>query len=217
MAARLLGSDAECIGNVGRVRVSHERRMLFVHVQKTGGSTVQELLDKHLPDTTKIFPKHAGLTPTLREHPALAGYWIFGFVRNPWARMVSWWSKIQAAYATDPNHRFFQTQAYRREIARYPDFETFVQRAPNAHRRFRTPQLAYLTAASGRRADFIGRTETFGPDMRAVAARLDLPQVEIPHTNRSEHGHYRDYYTDSSRKCVADLFAKDIEAFGYAF
>jgi hypothetical protein len=53
--------------------------------------------------------------------------------------------------------------------------------------------------------------------MRAVSARLDLPQVELPHLTRSEHGDYRDFYSDTSRAHVATLFQPDIRAFGYEF
>ncbi len=56
--------------------------MLFVHVQKTGGSSVQRILDEHLPDSTPLNPKHGGLANTLKQHPELADYWTFGFVRN---------------------------------------------------------------------------------------------------------------------------------------
>jgi hypothetical protein len=199
------------------VRVSQSRRVLFVHVQKTGGSSVQHLLDECLPDSTALHPKHAGLERTLKRHPELAGYWTFGFVRNPWARMVSWWSMIQGLKQQDPQHRFFVNQAMWRDVAAYPDFDTFVTKGPEQFVRLGRPQWSYLHSKDGRRADFIGRTETFETDMRAVSARLDLPQVELPHLTRSEHGDYRDFYSDTSRAHVATLFQPDIRAFGYEF
>jgi hypothetical protein len=41
--------------------------------------------------------------------------------------------------------------------------------------------------------------------------------VGLPHVNRSKHSSYRDYYDDVTRKRVAQVFAKDIDAFGYTF
>ena len=199
------------------MRFSDEHRALFVHVQKTGGSTIQDLLDEHLPDSTKMLPKHGGLTQALRRRPHLASYWIIGFVRNPWDRMVSSWSMIHGRQMNDPDHRVFANQPLWREIAAYSDFDAFVEKAPDTDRRFRTPQVDYLTARYGRRADFVGRTENFEGDMRAVLVRLGLPRVEIPHNIRSEHGHYRDYYPDASRERVGGLFEKDLRAFGYEF
>lgn len=199
------------------MRFSESRRALFVHVQKTGGSTVQRILDEHLPDSTKMLPKHAGLSSALRRRPELAAYWAFGFVRNPWARMVSWWSMVQGLHERDPGHKFFQNQEMWRTVAACPDFETFVLEAPRSYAKLRRPQISYLTAPGGRRADFIGRTETFEEDLRAVLVRLGLPDVEIPHANRSEHSHYRDYYSDAARERVGTLFRADVEAFGYDF
>jgi hypothetical protein len=191
--------------------------MLFVHVQKTGGSSIQRILDEHLPDSTPLQPKHGGLAQALRQHPEFADYWIFGFVRNPWARMVSWWSMIRGLKERTPQHRFFANQAMWRDVAAYPDFETFVIQGPEHYQRLGTPQLSYLRAKGGRRADFIGRTESLEQDLRAVLARLELPQVEIPHLTRSEHSDHRDYYSPASRARVAELFQLDIRAFGYHF
>jgi hypothetical protein len=191
--------------------------MLFVHVQKTGGSSVQRILDEHLPDSARLQPKHGGLAQALKRHPELADYWTFGFVRNPWARMVSWWSMIQGLKERTPQHRFFANQAMWRDVAAYPDFDTFVIQGPQRYRRLGTPQLSYLRAKGGRRVDFIGRTESFELDVRAVMARLDLPNVEIPHLTRSEHSDHRDYYSAASRARVAELFQPDIRAFGYDF
>ncbi|MFL6003404.1 MAG: hypothetical protein ACJ72P_11385, partial [Nocardioides sp.] len=48
---------------------SHDRRFLFIHVQKTGGSAIE-------------------------QHPELAGFFTLGFVRNPWERFHSWHAMI---------------------------------------------------------------------------------------------------------------------------
>ena len=73
---------------------SDEQRVLFVHVQKTGGQSVEHLLRRHVPDARKVTglqgAKHATYAAALRAHPELADYWSFGFVRNPWARLWSW-------------------------------------------------------------------------------------------------------------------------------
>src|SRR5688500_7273083 len=73
------------------VIVSDSARVLFVHVQKTGGLTVQDLLRQALPDATPVQGlgggRHAGLGAALKVRPELRDFYIFGFVRNPWARM----------------------------------------------------------------------------------------------------------------------------------
>ncbi|HCB06829.1 MAG TPA: sulfotransferase family 2 domain-containing protein [Nocardioides sp.] len=67
--------------------VSDEARLLFVHVQKTGGQSIEHVLRAHLPDARNVLEvrggKHATYADTLQHHPHWADYWSFGFVRNP--------------------------------------------------------------------------------------------------------------------------------------
>ena len=200
---------------------SESRRFLFVHVQKTGGTTVQSVL-KAVPDARRPegIRKHAGLRLALRRNPEFADYWIFGFVRNPWARYVSWWEMIQRAKASGDAagwSRRMMASDFIGGAAKYPDFDTFVERGPEDYNRLSHNQINYLSTRT-RRADFIGRTETFADDMRTVLSRLDLPvPEEIPQKNKSEYGGYRDYYTPATRDRVGELFKDDVDTFGYDF
>ena len=89
--------------------------MLFVHVQKTGGSTVQSVLLDRLPGAEKLSglpgAKHALLRTALNRQPELRGYWTFGFVRNPWARLWSWWSMIDRRHLQRDEGHAWATRA----------------------------------------------------------------------------------------------------------
>ena len=65
-------------GSVRRMMVSHERRVLFVHVQKTGGSTIDRMLEEAIPDVAYLQGlrggRHARLAPALKAHPELKEY-----------------------------------------------------------------------------------------------------------------------------------------------
>jgi hypothetical protein len=208
------------------VIVSHPARVLFVHVQKTGGSTVQSVLLDRLPGAEKLAglpgAKHAHLGAALDRQPELAAYWTFGFVRNPWARLWSWWSMIDRR---DDQRETGHAWATRR-IANNPfwagvlelgSFEAFVLEGPERFERLRTPQLYYLRAGD-RRADLIGRTESFGADLARACAHLGVaPPPEAPRRNAGPSGSYRDHYTPAMRDRVAELFAADVHEFGYEF
>ncbi len=205
--------------------ISDEHRFVFVHVQKTGGITIAHLLRDVMPDLRQ-WPargtKHAKLATALTDEPRLADYWITGFVRNPWARLVSWWSMIQRfkTHAEAGHERSAARLAHSRFMrgsAAYDDFSQFVLRGSEDFDRLRTPQLDYLRAP-GRDADFVGRTESLAADVERMYAHLGLPYAgEVPHVNRSPHAPYRDYYTPETRDHVGRLFAADIEAYGYSF
>jgi hypothetical protein len=79
------------------------------------------------------------------------------------------------------------------------------------------PQLVLLTSGD-RRPDFIGRSENLVDDFNVARARFGLrPKDGMPHKHKGKHGHYREYYTPETRQRVADLFAVDIDEFGYEF
>jgi hypothetical protein len=74
----------------------------------------------------------------------------------------------------------------------------------------------YLRAPD-REVDFVGRTERFAEDLEEVERRLGGTPTRTPHRNKSPHGSYRDYYSAATRDRVAEVYAADLEAFGYTF
>lgn len=209
------------------MRVSDARRVVFVHIPKTGGSTIQKMFLHDVPDARRVkgSERHWTYQRIVTEEPGVAGYWSFGFVRNPWARMVSWWAMGNDVHlrAEAGKARALRNLAERPGVwepfARYRgDFRAFVLDGTREVERFGKPQLDWLTLDDGRRVDFVGRVESFIDDVNTVREHLGLEAApEQPRRNRSSHGHYSDYYDDETRQRVAEVFAPDIEAFGYAF
>lgn len=208
------------------MRVSESRQVLFVHVPKTGGSTLDAMIDAEVPDARKVHgrTRHEGYGSMLEAEPALSDYWSCGFVRNPWARMVSWWA-MATRFADDLENG---GRKQRNKISRVPHiwtplvrysgtFETFVMEGTEHVPRLRLPQVAMLTA-EGRQVDFVGKIESFVEDTNVLREKLGLDPVEgLPRRNPSTHGHYSEYYSDASRQRIAEVFADDVEAFGYDF
>lgn len=206
--------------------VSHSRRVLFVHVQKTGGSSADQMLLAGLPGAEPVgglqWGRHTTWTKAVAAHPEFADYWTFGFVRNPWARMYSWFTMIQrrgegAASGANPllTDRVARHKFWTGVIDSLPDFEAFVLEGPEKYGRLRTPQIDYLTL-DGRRADFIGRTERFDDDIAQVCSRLGI-EVEPQRRNAGSGVDYRPHYSAQMQAKIAEVYAADIEAFGYQF
>jgi hypothetical protein len=138
--------------------------------------------------------------------------------------MVSWWGMLGAFHArAEAGNAAAQARIQKNprvwvlEGEHHDDFERFVLETTVKVPKVGRTQVRTLTAGR-RRVDFVGRFEHFDRDVAVVRERLGLPPVDAaPHVNKSNSGHYRDYYNDKTRNHVAEVFAKDIDAFGYTF
>lgn len=159
----------------------HEMKVIFVHVPKTAGQSVEHAFLDRLGkswETRHDFllranddpavgpPRLAHLTaPEYRDlghvtPEQFGSYFKFGFVRNPWARLTS-------------EYRFRRSRI--RKSFRDWLLKEFPQPGFDDLWRHVMPQSTYLFEADGRDAmDFIGRFETLEQDYKTVTDRLDI-------------------------------------------
>lgn len=205
--------------------VSHRHRFVFAAVPKTGTHSVRRALREHLgPEDVeqvglferKAFPwpelaamqhGHLGLSqvrPHLGEE-AFSSYFKFGFVRNPFARFVSY-----CAFMTRDRDIF---QRDPRAVMAHVLFE----KPPEGHILFH-PQHTVLAGPDGRLlADAAYRVEDMQAGYDAACARIGIPARTLEQVNGSTHGDYRHYYDQPLRDAVAARYRRDLELFGYDF
>jgi hypothetical protein len=194
---------------------------IFVHVQKTGGNSVRAALGGDIFDARKHF--------TARELRASHGEAVwkasfkFSFVRNPWDRLVSWWSMIDNARdyvdPAQPPNAFFGYV-----LARAKSFEEFLLRCDgeivdsDGRKNIFRNQIDYLVDDDGAiLVDFVGRFERLQQGFDEISRRLGRAPVELARTNASQHAAYTAYYTPAMAEIVARRYAADIAQFGYRF
>lgn len=183
-------------------------RFVFVHVPKTGGSSITEALGGKTPR----FATHTPLRCVIRERRL-----CFGFVRNPWARMVSLY-RFMCQKVMRETDSFDQDEIRAMGFKRWlMEDEFFMQEdsewdSPCLPPMQRRPQLWWLSGA-----DFIGQFENLQHDFRYVTQLLDIAPQSLGHSNQTVGGTWRKEYDDESLAFVADHFAPDIDRFGYRF
>jgi hypothetical protein len=215
--------------------LSPRYNFLFVHIAKTGGTSVRAALSRlrwrdpwywpmfvcarlsHLSGHrigTKL-PRHSKviLAKELLPRDVFDGLFKFAFVRNPWDLQVSSFHHI------------------RRERPQYlgghEDFEAFLRWKLDPQRPYQyhldtsiTPQTDYLVDLHGQVCvDFIGRYERLHEDFRQACTHIGIRPRTLPHRRQAtDRGRdYRRYYTDDTAALVAQHFARDIELLDYAF
>ena len=192
---------------------------IFIHIPKTAGTSITQALHTlHPPsywkDKSRKYKGHIRLKQLIDELPrGVAGVderFTFAFVRNPWDRLLSMYSHITQNMRKNTSIRSFNTWVNHDIIDPYSPRDNWQNQA-------HVPQVAWLSG-HGREVDFIGRFENLEEDFNIIKRQLNI-DVRLPYAekNRTKHKPYQEVYTKKSRRRVAELFAKDIERFGYEF
>lgn len=212
--------------------ISRQRRFIFVHVPKTGGTALTLALEARaakddilIGDTPKARArsgrwkgvktagrvwKHSTLSDvvglvTLDE---IMDFRAVALVRNPWDRAVSYYHWLRAQGFAHPAVG----------LAKALDFKTFLAH-PQTRTAFRLwPYGAYLRLPSGQEKDglFI-RLENYTEEVQPFETHLGF-RLTLPRANESERGRdWRVYYTDETAALVAEDCAEDIARFEYGF
>jgi hypothetical protein len=193
------------------LRPFDEHRCIFVHITKTAGTSVATGLFGYLPyHHTAIDYRVIYGRKTFNE------YFKFAFVRNPWDRLYSAFRYLKAG-GWDEKDRQWAAE----HLAGIDDFDTFVREwitrdMTGSHLHFR-PQSEFICDGRNRLlVDYLGYFETLQQDFGEIAARLGI-DTTLESRNVSPVGSYRDVYDETTRKIVADIYARDIDLFGYDF
>jgi hypothetical protein len=172
-------------------------------------------------------------------------YFTFGFVRNPWSRVVSaYLNKFHSVNCTSApvlkrirGSRWPWSEQLQTDVSFSEFIEFLVRRDPHKFDEHWRPQHLFL---KNHRLNFLGRFETLHQDFALVQQRLGIA-TQLPHRNHTQYSHdtddteiladlspeqlrrrggypgYQRFYTPRLRDLVAQIYAEDIERFGYEF
>ncbi|SLN70051.1 sulfotransferase family 2 domain-containing protein [Roseisalinus antarcticus] len=212
--------------------LSRGRRYLFVHIPKTGGTSMALALEQRamrddwlIGDTPKARRRKARLKEVqtagrLWKHSTVAeaeglysraeldDLFVFTLVRNPWDRMVSYyhWLRVQT----------FDHPAV--AVARARSFSDFLNHPQTTGAIAANPYGQYMRDGAGReRATLYARLEALEEDLAPLRAHLGF-DPQPGRSNASERpADWRGQYGDRDAGLVAEFCAEDIRRFGYAF
>lgn len=167
-------------------------KVIWLKTPKAAGTSIRKVLIKRLGQPKKSLSEWEGEF----SDESLADYFIFSFVRNPWDRLVS-------------IHRYFGVP-----IARVLSNHRKLTKSTKFHAR---PCHIFTHMGSCQFVDFVGKFETLQEDFDKVCDTIGIEYVKLPKLNRTKHSHYSEYYSDDLRCQAAQVYARDIELFGYTF
>ena len=211
--------------------INHDQKFVFIHVQKNAGISIEHTIKKHFPTTKVWHGRHGRASDGINEIgiEKWDQYYSFAFVRNPWDRMVSWYSMIQSAKKNLPFYKKWTKSPFESELWNYAinnsnDFESFLENCTDVifdlgcYKSFAFNQMDYLTDEYGNIVvDYIGRFEDIDSEILTILHTIGIKDFVFPQKNKSQHQHYRTYYSAHAQRIVEERFSKDIQAFGYTF
>jgi hypothetical protein len=192
-----------------------DRKCIFVHITKCAGISVATSLFGNLGGG-HLRVTHYQLIFT---QPEYEDYFKFTFVRNPWDRLVSAFLFLKKGGTNKADRQWAGEN-----LSRFEDFDSFVtkwvdRKNVNKWKHF-VPQYKFLCLPGARTpvVDFIGYFEHLNEDFINVQKRLGS-HTNLQHLNKTDGGKrdYREYYTETTKKIVADVYREDIQIFGYDF
>lgn len=215
--------------------LSIKHKFLFVHIAKTGGTSVRTSLQSlrwrdpwYLPmflcsrfshlsghRIGSKFPRHSKIIAAKEMLPAefFDSLFKFSFVRNPWDLQVSSFHHIKRER---PEYLFG-----------HEDFESFMKFKFDPERAYQFHidtslqlQSDYLIDLHGNLiVDFIGKYESLQEDFSKACHSIGIQGRTLPHKREAKDRKkdYRSYYSDATAELVATHFAQDIRLLDYQF
>jgi len=197
---------------------SNKGKYIYVAVPRTGTHTISDFLERRCSGR-QIICWHAAAH---RVRATRFGLWrrafVFGFVRNPWERMLSAYAyQIRNAGRSAP-----PTVAYYQRHGKLPTFREYIMSGEFGMAE--GGQWSYFCSKNDPLlllVSYIGVFERFTDEMRRICrkARIARPG-QLQHRNRSRGVNVKDYrlhYDDEMAEKVGRLDAEVIRAFGYSF
>lgn len=196
--------------------VNPTNKWAYIAVPKTGSKTISACLGQSEHPAPSMY--HMGIRRASLMLPSLRDYFIFGFVRNPWARLVSLYNDFTLKRVNQYSQHVAFPRPLLSEFKYFEDLCYGLKDSEWSRNIFFAPQTKLVTYEDGRLIDFVGRFETLRQDFETVAAKIGVTVDYWPHLNEGIGDvRYQNCYNAATRDAVAEFYASDIKAFGYDF
>lgn len=219
--------------------VSNSHRFVFVHIQKTAGTSIATALDPllrwndvvlggtdlgeqvNLPYKKRFgLNKHspAGEIRAVVGEEVWASYFKFTFVRHPYSRIASLYAWLGQRIRKAPVDGVLWSWATTQAFVESGNFSDFIRHPKFLQSMAARPQADWVEDAEGRRiVDFVGRFEDLAGGIGVIESRIGVKLGPLGHHNPSEGGARAGtlFASTADYEHLCDLHGRDFEAFGY--
>jgi hypothetical protein len=212
------------------VVISHKHKFIYIKTRKTASTSIQILLGNYCDENDIMTPinlvsteegklynekavnyegfqSHMSANQVMKKvgKETWKSYFKFSFERNPWDKVVSYYSHMKAIKKTD---KTFEEWLITTEVdplkqpINYP--------------------LYTIRSGLKRKVvlDYIGKYETLREDLEHILQKLNLPFLNLTKEKsnfRGKNKEYREFYNDKLKKIVEKNYKEEIDLFSYKF
>lgn len=182
-----------------------EPDFIFIHINKTGGSSIEKALKLPFEHLTAAEKKAEVGEQKWQEK------FTFTFVRNPFDKVCSHYRyRVKTNQSKLKDKPLSFTDWVRRS---YLQQEPFYYDNPKMF----MPQTKWLYDQNGEvMVDHVYRFENLDRDFKELTQKLKI-DAQLPHLKPSKKVDYRTFYDGPTMEIVTELFNKDLEEFDYQF
>ncbi|MCV3488049.1 sulfotransferase family protein, partial [Campylobacter lari] len=189
-------------------------KCIFIHVPKVAGSSIERVIYQ----TDRWLIGHVKASDYVKfDRNKFDSYFSFGFVRNPYDRVVSAYHYLKDGGGTLGDKKWAAENIYK-----YSSFEEFVLKLENAEIQNKilnwihfVPQYKYLCDNEKNiLVNFIGKFEKLEEDFKKILDILNRKD-NLVHVNKSKHCNYKNYYNIKTYEVIRKIYKNDFEIFDY--
>lgn len=181
--------------------IDHKHKIIFVHIPRTGGSSLEIALTGREWSTVDNRLKHLTASHTRKVYKRQWNkYKKITIVRNPFDRVISLFRGPHRAVYCDP---------YKNDLKYF--LENFK---PAGHE----PKQIQCCDIIDCEMDYIFRTETLQNDFDNFCFENNIPQTKLPRDGKTlNRKPYQQYYNEETKQLVEQMWKDDILKYNYIF
>lgn len=188
--------------------ICHKYKCIFIHIPKVAGTSIITAFNKKWGTDETLFLLGGNCTENVNElkihNNQYSDYVKFTVIRNPWDRFISGWKYCNST-KNKPLIHVLNDLPKRRHNPHDHDHLTRLQ-----------TDIIYNNK-NELLVDFIIRYENLQSDFDNLCDLIKKPKIKLPHLNKTEHGHYKEYFDEYSNNLFKNIYKKDINIFNYEF
>ena len=194
--------------------ISHKHKSIFIHIPKTGGTSIKNILLKNNFELLNLHQAKDGSNDDKTGAYKLGtanrlkrgiddniwnNYFKFTFVREPYSRAVS-------------NYFFLK---YNNKI----NFNKFLKKKFNKITdiwHFTLPQSRHIyNNKKELLVDFIGNFENLQEDFNNICTKIGIIPTKLPYLNKTNKSNKRKILNNINKRIIYNKFKEDFENFNY--